>query len=407
MKKSPQKVCPPLSISACFLGNYPPLKDRRQQAASGSNHAFSAGQSLAQMLLAKRAGSNNKPLRLLKRIAQSRLQQLLVLTLLPLSAVAMQPLDENQLANVTGQDGVNINLTLPGKTTFDMTLYDRDGIPASVFSDYVDDDGYPIAKTDTGAIAGAPGALIMNDIGIDVSQSSAPIKLVIDAGSTAQGAPVLNINVSLPEKAVIHLGDLKLASTSNATGQEWNVDGTSTLLLSNGGNGYDLQVGGSSVNIQLGNVAQLVKITPVIGSQNPNQAASQRSFFPIFLTDFTFKQGIHIEGLELKDAYKDGNGKQPNGVKIDNLYINDNVYDAGSDSYASLKTSETADLTIEGWGGSITDQGMAFAIGQLGDATGGINIQMNGNHLGGSTSLGNLYIQGLHMGDSVLTIAGH
>lgn len=405
MKTYPHKVCPPLFTSARFLANYSPPKGRRQQATSGSNHAFSVGRLLARTLLANKA-EPKKSLLLLKRVARSRLQQLLVLALLPLSAVAMQPLDENQLANVTGQDGVNINLTLPGKTTFDMTLYDRDGIPASVFSDYVEN-GYHIAKTDTGAVVGAPGALIMNDIGIDVSQSSAPIQLVLDAGSTAQGKPVLNINVSLPEKAVIHLGDLKLASTSNATGQKWNVDGTSTLLLSNGGNGYDLQVGGSSVNIQLGKVAQLVQITPVIGSQNPNQAASQRSFSPIFLTDFTFKQGIHIEGLELKDAYKDGSGKQPNGVKIDNLYVNDNVYDAGSDSYASLKTSETANLTIKGMGGSITNQGMAFAIGQLGDATGGINIQMNGNHLGGSASLGNLYIQGLHMGDSVLTIAGH
>lgn len=361
--------------------------------------------SLSHVLLASIAGWR-RPSQWLACGRLSRLLPLGALMLLPLTAAAMQPLDETQLAKVTGQDGVVINLTLPGKTTFNQTLFDRDGIPATVFSDYTEK-GYHLAETHTGAVPGAPGALIMDDIGIDVSQSSAPIKLVFDAGSSAQGQPVLNLNVSLPEKAVVHLGDLKLASTSNTPGQQWDVDDKSTLLLSNGGNGYDLQVGGSSFNFQLGNVAQLVQITPVIGSQNPDQSTSGRSFSPIILTDFTFKQGLHIKGLELKDAYKDGSGKQPNGVKIDNLYVNDNVYDAGSDSYASLKDSEGADLTLKSMGGSVTDSGMAFAIGQLGDATGGINIQMNGNHLGGNASMGNLYIQGLHMGDSVLTIAGH
>src|SRR5690554_5049918 len=159
---------------------------------------------------------------------------------LPMSGFAMQALDDETMSNVTGQDGLTVGITTPvAGMTMDIIIHDNDGLT-----------GAP----DAGAIV------------IDQMKLTTPgeIKLVIDASDNS-ASPLLNIAVTIPTGTTITTGDLSVATsggigtTAGADNTDSKYDGrsvsnqTATILDS-----MDITLGSTTLDIQLGNVAQIV-----------------------------------------------------------------------------------------------------------------------------------------------------
>ena len=317
------------------------------------------------------------------------------LGLMPVLAWGLTPLEETQLADVVGQDGVTITIDSPGYI-WDQVIYDRDGVP---------DDGFGVARVlgiPTSLVPGAEAAIVMKGIGLT---HTGPMVWTVDAGQSSVG-PVLNINLDIPDNTVLHLPDLQLSKPLVTGG--WELDPNNTKTIMSAGTtispGITVTLGATNLNMQLGNVAQEVIVDGT-------------TYRPLLLTDLTIKQGLYIENQTIADASNpasptyDACGPGANEIcayTVDHVYVNDN-------SGTLAATKGTSNLTAKGLGMSITSGGLMFVVDQLGYRDGlgvdhGINVQMENVHMGDATvpGMGNAYLKGLQLGaDAVLTIAGH
>lgn len=267
--------------------------------------------------------------------------------LLSANAMAMQAMDDASMSATTGQDGLNIGIKLDnaGISIDKLYLHDNDGL-----------------KTDTGitGATGKAGAIAINGVTVKQTSSDNLLDLKIDTDGSANGA---FLNIAATVGAVdVGIGSIGVASSNasvNTTTGLRGVTGTPTEILT----GLTLSLGKVSANIQLGATPQGAMI--VLNS--------------------TLQGGLTISKLGLKDAQ--GGGQ---------IYL-DNIYVRGANN-------TTGDLNLNASIG-VTTNGIQIKN----TSAQNINTYVQGVHLGTQTasSIGDLEIAGLNMGNSTITISGH
>jgi len=276
------------------------------------------------------------------------------------NAMAMQALDDASLSAATGQDGITIAIK-PPVSNFDAlqgTNYfaGTGGLAGVISIDHIyvhDKDG------DAVNAAGEAGAIVLDGFAI---AGSAPIVVKIDADANA-GNPLLNVNVALPSTLVIRTGDISVAASNRSVANngidDRGINGPQNLILDS----LDIELGGATLNIQLGAEAQgaMIKTTGTIGG------------------------GLTISDLNLND----GGGSVTGG----SIYIGTiNVRDSG---LGDLTLNADIDVDATGLvvtvGGSPTD--ILLANVRLGDNT--------------AASIGDIEIVGMNMAGTEITISGH
>ncbi len=289
-----------------------------------------------------------------------------VATAMPAAAMAMQPMNDSQLAGVTGQDGIDISIST-GDLTFNQIIYDRDG------------------GANTHGLDANAGAIVIE--GMAVKTNGNDIKISVDAGQ-ASGAPVLNVNVALTGTTTINTGDLSVANTNDGTGTTPWAHGTtvgtdkSGVILTNS----SINIGATSLNIQLGNVPQTMTFGG--GTVNPM----------ILISNTTVSGGINILNTSLHDnSTATVNGDAASDINIASTLIID----------STTTSAPGTDLTIGNIGVNVTANGLAIGIGSIGDATNGLSVYQRDVDLGNGSPIGDIAITGLQLSGTSITIAGH
>jgi len=278
------------------------------------------------------------------------------------SAFALESMTDADLSGITGQDGITLKITPPtlsgttgGIQINQLILHDKDGF--------------------TGAAEG--GAIVLGQInntgtGLSIgSASGGSINVVIDAsggsntaGATTGASPVLNINVGLPSDLVINTGDISvagsarsgIANSANNTSTR-GITGTASKILSS----IALNLGGATMNIQLGNTLQggLIKMGG------------------------TLANGLKISGISLSDNTT-GNGGV---IGISNILVTD---------HASTSMTINTLIGVQNSGLVVTSSSNSY------------DIMIQGVTLGSSSStLGDIEITGMNMGGTKVYISGH
>ncbi len=262
---------------------------------------------------------------------------------LPATGFSMEAMEDSALSGVTGQDGISIAINT--NLAASLIVHDTDGIPTSVTAGHTN-----------------AGALIMDDFAINTAGGD--ITLDIDAGdSAATGtAPVLNVEVGIPNATVITLGSVDIAN-SNRDGGTWGVDATNRVddVLNLG----SITLGATTLNIQLANEPQGDMIA----------------------LNTTITNGVSISGFALNDANSGG------GIGVGTL----SVLDSGGGTNLSVDA-----------GVNVTASGMTVRLDQLGDATSGADVRLAGVNLGDGTgpNLGDVELVGLNLNGTTVTISG-
>jgi len=267
------------------------------------------------------------------------------------SAMAMQAMDDAQLSSTTGQDGISLTIKPPVKN-FDVRTGSSYFAGTGCFAGVIDIDHIYVHDNDgLASISGDAGTIVLDGFSI---AGNAPIGVNIDADGNA-GAPVLNVEVVLPSTLVIRTGDISVG-TSGGVGNGLGVAGTQVKVL----NSMDINMGGSTLNIQLGNETQgaMIKAGGTIGG------------------------GLSINNFALNDANSGG------AISVGNILIRDN---GGADLTIDSKIDATATGLSITAGGKKTD------------------ILLTDVVLGASTaaSLGDIEISGMDMVGTVITVSGH
>jgi hypothetical protein len=294
----------------------------------------------------------------------------------PVASFAMQPMNDSQMSGVTGRDGIDISITT-NNLTLNQVIYDRDGIGAANAHNLV---------------ANMAGAIEMNGVGINTGGSA--ITLAIDAGQDAGGNAVLNVNVGLPANMTIATGDLYVGTTANAanvnyndsTGganswknaSAWTTAGDTKIM-----NSSTITLGATSLNIQLGHVAQ----TMTLGTATVD---------PMILVSTTITGGIVISNTGLIDATTAAVQGTGSSLNVGHIWMVDGA-----------AAGPGTNLSVGSVGIDVTNQGLAIGIGSIGDATYGVNQYMTRVDLGNGTAIGDVAITGLNLNGTVVTIAGH
>ena len=162
----------------------------------------------------------------------------------------LQAMDDKGLSQATGQDGITLRIGAPTLgttiTTAGGTTYTR-GL--AIDSVYIHDKDGRVGNS----LTGQAGAITLGagDSNMVVG-SNTPIVVNVDADGNG-GAPVLNVNLALGP-TLIRTGAIGVAvsnRTVTPTGGTWGI-GTNVNILDS----LDLELGATTVNVQLGNTPQ-------------------------------------------------------------------------------------------------------------------------------------------------------
>lgn len=262
----------------------------------------------------------------------------------PMSAFAVENLDDSMLSGVTGQDGIAINLALD--VTTDVVIHDTDGID-NVSTTYSFD-----------------GAIVMS--GVNITTGAGGLNVEIDAGDTAASSgagPVLNVYVGIPANTTIATGDLTVAN-SNRDASAWGFTDETAVIVSSA----VITLGAANLNIQLGNEAQGNMIR----------------------MDTTISGGIQIANSALNDV---GGSISGGSIGSGNMTIIDN-------GGANL----TADIGID----VDATNGLVITLNQLGDAATGFDVRIERQYLGTTLLgyIGDVEMIGVDLNGSVISLSG-
>jgi hypothetical protein len=261
----------------------------------------------------------------------------------PMGAMALEPMQDEALSGVTGQDGISIGLAT--NLTAGLKIHDTDGH------------------------TGNSGAILIDGFSITRANATDTIDIAIDAdgGSTATPGAYLNIAVNLPSALTINMGGLNVADSGRTAASTiaagWTTSGTvsagstaTPVPLVNLGT---MTLGATTLNIQLGNEPQNSMIA----------------------LNTTITNGISIAGFAVNDA-------NSGGALSTDLLITDN-------GVTNLLTVNTAiDLVNDGGTGP---DGIRMSLDNIGGA-GGIDIKMaNLSVDGGATQIGDVELVGLNL----------
>lgn len=271
------------------------------------------------------------------------------MAMLPMSAMAVDVLDDATMSGVTGQDGIRVTMDLNLNTN--VLVHDLDGF------------------TDTsGNVRTFAGAIVITGMGFVSGPGG--ITLDIDAGDSLQNGgdattPTLNIQVNIPDGTTLTTGAISVAN-SNRDDAAWgfealtntaNIIETSTITLNN-----------TDLNIQLGNEPQGYMI----------------------LLDTVMTGGLTVTGFALNDVSSGG------------------AIGAGT---ITVKNNGDANLDITA-GIDVTATGLLVDLAAFGDA-GGADVRVERLYLGspdifglGTSYVGDLEVQGLTL-TGAINISGH
>jgi len=285
---------------------------------------------------------------------------------MPMSAFALDEIADEALSDVSGQDGISavLNISTAGINT-DIYLHDKDGLNTN-FGSGTSFSGSSVYSFD--------GAIVIDNMSI-AAGSGGNITISIDAGdrttsySGAATGPILNVNIGLPNTLTIVTGNI-FVGNSQRDNSAWSVDGMSSTIL----NSMSIILGGTQLNIQLGNEAQ-------------GGTMSTAGCDMMVLTS-SITNGLIISNFRLNDATGSGDG----GIAASTITVLDNG-----------GTNLTLGLDI-----NATDAGLVVGFGQFGHATNGADIRIVDQYLGTSTNskIGDISIVGLNLNNSTLTING-
>ncbi|MCK0152574.1 hypothetical protein MWU49_02560 [Alcanivorax sp. S6407] len=314
----------------------------------------------------------------------------------PMSALALEPMQDEALSGVTGQDGITI--ALDANIVANLIIHDTDGIAgfADTTTTTTTTNTYNYTTTGGGTVIGGTtlpgtatsvttnvntntnvnpitntnynnaGALVMSGFGIT---TPGEIVLKIDAGDSATSGtePTLNVNVAIPTGTVVNLGSLDVANSNRegAATDSWGTDDTARVngVLNLG----SMTLGATTMNIQLANEPQGDMIA----------------------LNTTISNGISLSNFSINDA-----GGSVNG---------------GSISVGELSVINTGDATglLVDAGINVADNGLVIRVDELGN--GGADIRMSDVVLGDATqsALGDIELTNLQLGGTTVRIVGH
>lgn len=263
----------------------------------------------------------------------------------PMVGVAMEPLNDEGLANVTGQDGITIGLNL---NALEMNVYieDTDGVDAS--------------RDKAGMIA-------VTGLVVDTPQE---ITIKVDSGSSGGVASggVLRLDITVPELEINKSStfEIGVAGTDNAVNERDAATGWSNLAGS-----ADITSIMELGDISLANLNMAIELGP------------EASKFMTINT--TTDLDIKLSNFKLTDA------------------------SAGNGGQLFAKQVAITNLGINGTEASITSNGLEITLGTtVGAADTQVALMGLGFGTEGTTApLGNVYIDGLDMGGSTVTVRGH
>lgn len=139
----------------------------------------------------------------------------------PTAGLAMEPMEDNQLSNVTGQDGLSIGLST--SQTMDVIIEDTDGTSVSAYS--------------------TTGSIVISNAGLDTTVATGDLQIDVDAGGNGTNG-MLNVVVTIPNNTELTTGDIGVADGDGSGGTTGtsNIIPSTTVTFSNGAT-LDMELG--------------------------------------------------------------------------------------------------------------------------------------------------------------------
>lgn len=274
------------------------------------------------------------------------------------SAFAMEALEDEALAEMTGQDGVTISITPPaGGITMSTVIHDTD--PAV--------DGAIVIGNPLGA-AGHTLTSITTPVGqaIDILVDATGD---VDAGTAGNQASLL-VNITIPTGTTINTGSIS-AAQSNGAGVA--VTNQTSAIMDN----IAITLGATTLAMTLG-----------------NEVATTGQ---MMLLNTTMTGGLSLANFALRDA-NGGNGTAASGgsaIRATNIAINN----------AGASTDLAVNARID-----VVPTGLQMNLVTLG--TGGMDMSITGLRFGSTSAtdnvaIGNVDVIGLNLAGTLIRVAGH
>ena len=261
----------------------------------------------------------------------------------PMSALALEPMQDEALSGVTGQDGISIGLNLDA--TLNVGIEDTDGFAGN-----------------TGA-----GMILIENMGL--STGTGDLNLVIDSASSGSGGGVLQVSIQA-DALTVNTGDLYVGQGTDGTDVAAGIAKVGTELTAVQGSTFSDPIL-ESVSVTLNDL----ELSLQLGSEASN----------LFAISTTSVLSIEIGTLA------DGS---------DNLTLND----AAGGGALSVDQLALNNLDVDGIIGQVTTSGLVI---NTNGALSGVEVAAMGVQLGTADSIGNVYVTGLDLSNTAITIAGH
>lgn len=267
------------------------------------------------------------------------------------SAFAMEAMEDEALAETTGQDGVTISITPPsGGITMSTVIHDTD------------------PTVDGAIVIGNPlaaGGHTLTSVTTPVGQA---INVLIDAtgdvdSGTGGSQAALLIGVSIPTGTVINTGSIS-AAQSNGAGVA--VTNQTSAIMDN----VAITLGATTLDMTLG-----------------NEVASGGQMMQL---NTTMTGGLSLANFALRDA--NGGGTGGSAIRATNISINN----------AGASTDLAVNARID-----VVPTGLQMNMVTLG--TGGMDMSITGLKLGdtAAAAIGNVDVIGLNLAGTLIRVAGH
>jgi len=370
--------------------------------------------------------------------ALKKLALVSAVSMISAGAFAMEAMDDESMSAATGQDGITILVSPGTKSAAQLiALGVAETAPASgiLNTDALidannnnqfkglsitqvrihDDDGFTVAQGGSAA-TGNSGALVIGDgtaadSTVVFADDSSPIQIDIDmvgdVSAAANNQSMLNVKISTPT-LVIKTGAMYVTNSDAAAAGidkdgtsspgSLEVDGTSTdaaVNLTKIGNGMEVVLGATTINIQLGSEVQTFGFGPITA---------------MIAVDAVLTGGLSLNNVSTIDA---GGLITGGEINIKSLKITDA---GGANLTARVGVNVEDDLNqlaaLSGStyaGPAATEGGLVVSLAQLGTLAGGADISINNTKLGSATAqdLGDVQILGLQLAGTSLIIRGH
>ena len=251
----------------------------------------------------------------------------------PMSALALEPMQDDALSSVTGQDGISIGLNL--NATLNVGIEDTDGFAGNT----------------------GEGMILIENMGL--STGNGDLNLVIDSASSGSGGGVLQVSIQA-DALTVNTGDLYVGQGTDGTDVAAGIAKVGTELTAVQGSTFSDPIL-ESVSVTLNDL----ELSLQLGSEASN----------LFAISTTSVLSIEIGTLA------DGS---------DNLTLND----AAGGGALSVDQLALNNLDVDGITGQVTTSGLVI---NTNGALSGVEVAAMGVQLGTADSIGNVYVTGLDL----------